>query len=49
MMNYEEYKRKKEQLEKRKEQLKNQTEIVNKSLKLLKLNRLRNRMDDMKD
>ena len=39
-MSYDEFKRKKEQIEKRKENLKKQMDIANKSLQKLKMDRL---------
>jgi len=47
-MSYDEFKRKKEQIEKRKENLKKQMDIANKSLQKLKMDRLEGRLDNMK-
>lgn len=48
MMDYKEFKRKKDQLVLRKGQLKQQIEMVNKSLQQLKMQRLKGRIDNMK-
>ena len=48
MMNYDEYRRKKEQLDRRKEQMKNQIVMIDKSLNQLKLDRMKVRMDKLK-
>lgn len=48
-MNYEEYKRKKDQLEKRRDQLKKQVGLVDNSLKKLKMDRLKSRIDNLED